>query len=337
MKVSVVIAAYNHEKYVVQAIHSVLDQTFQDFEIILIDDASTDRTFDLAQGIRDPRLVCLRAPQNRGVSATYNACIERARGDYIAVLNSDDMFHPEKLARQVALLDGDAATGAVFSHAGLIGEDGRARADERPGWNVFNQPNRSRHAWLRHFFFAGNCLCHPSVMIRKAVHDQIGVYDIRYAQIHDLDLWIRLCLHTGIQVIEEPLTLFRVRDNQANANNHRPETVRRIDWEYDQVVQRYLQLIDFSSFNAVFPENTLREDEWDEEAQRYALAKLAIGGPRPAHQRLALQLLHDLFGRLGMEEMERRFGLPLNWFLQTTGAVSLSFFSAGAAAGPAQP
>jgi hypothetical protein len=95
-------------------------------------------------------------------------------------------------------------------------------------------------------------------------------------------------------------------------------------------VRRYLGLLDYTDFNQVFPENTLREDEWDSDAQCYALAKLALSGPRPAHQRLALELLHELFGRLGAARTEQRFGLPLNWFLQTTGAVPLVRFGARA-------
>ena len=324
MKVSVVIAAYNHEKYVEQAIESVLGQTFGDFEIILIDDASQDRTFERAQQIRDPRLQCARARQNRGVSATYNACIERASGEYIAVLNSDDFFALDKLARQVEVLEARPDVAAVFTHADLADEAGLPQRDLPPDWNVFTGPNLTRHAWLRRFFLEGNSLCHPSAMIRKSVHDEVGLYDIRYAQIHDLDLWIRICMKYAIHVIERPLTHFRLRDDQANANNTRPETLTRIDWEYEHVVRRYLDLHRHDDFTRVFPETSLRADEWDQSAQRYALAKAAITGPRPAHQRLALELIHQLFGELGDAEMERRFGLPLNWFLQTTGALRLN-------------
>lgn len=325
MKVSVVIASYNHEQYVARALESVLGQSFQDFEIVLTDDASTDRTFEIAQGFDDARIHCVKSPRNRGTSATYNACIARARGDYIAVLNSDDLFVPEKLARQVQILDQMPSVGAVFTEALLIDESERPHHGLPGGAAGFKAPNRTRQAWLRNFFENGNSLCHPSVMIRRAVHAQVGVYDPRLIQVHDFDMWIRLCMRHEIHVIAEPLTFFRVRDNEANANNTRPGTVARIDWEYEHVMQRFLDIQNFADFVSVFPEAAGSAADWGSETQRYYLAKLAMGGARPAQRRFAMELLHDLYGELGAEEMERRFGLPPDWYWRMTGDPELIY------------
>lgn len=325
MKVSVIIASYNHERYVEQAIRSVLAQSFQDFEIILVDDASTDRTFEIAQGIRDVRLTCIRAPKNCGTSTTYNTCLAHARGEYVAVLNSDDFFAPGRLQRQVDLLDAKPGVAAVFSQAQFVDEAGAPYWSLPGGAIGFAAANCSRHIWLRRFFFEGNQLCHPSVMIRRSVHQDIGLYDFRLIQIHDFDLWIRVCLKHDIHVLEEPLINFRVRDNQGNANNTKPGTIARITWEYDHVVRRFLEITGFDEFAQVFPEVTLPRDEWDLFAQRYALAKLALPVQNVAHARLGLELLYGLFGDLGASEVERRFGLPLDWFLRTTGMPELIF------------
>ena len=322
MKVSVLIASYNHERYIEDAIESVLGQTLQDFEIVLIDDCSQDRTFEFASRIADPRIVCARAVHNRGTSATYNDCIARARGEYVAVLNSDDFYHPDKLRQQAALLDAKREVAAVFSHAELVDEAGATRPRDRYP-NTFYQPNCSRHAWLRKFFFEGNSLCHPSAMVRKEVHREVGVYDPRYGQIHDLDLWIRICLKHPIHVIQAPLTYFRLRDNSANANNASPDTLARIAWEYDHVIRRYLELSSWDDFMAVFPESTADPRSWDAAAQRNELAKMALGVPNLAHRRLALESMHDLFGELGADTVERRFGLSLGRFLRMTGELGL--------------
>ena len=325
MKVSVVIASYNHEKYVARAIESVLAQTFQDFEIVLTDDASTDSTFTIAKAFGDPRISCSRSPRNCGTSSTYNACLERARGEYLAVLNSDDMWAPEKLAQQVALLDARPEVAAVFTAAELIDENDRLRQGLPGGSIGFAAPNRPRHSWLRQFFDVGNSLCHPSVMIRRATHAEVGNYDPRLIQIHDLDLWIRVCLADEIHVIDAPLTRFRVRDNEANANNTRPGTVARIDWEYEHVMQRFLSLSAHAEFVKVFPEAAVEAGEWDSATQRYFLAKFAIGGPRPAQRRFGMELIHGLFGEFGAVEVERRFGLPLDWYLRMTGDPELIY------------
>lgn len=322
MKVSVLIASYNHERYVEDAIESVLAQTLQDFEIVLVDDCSSDRTFDIASSIKDPRLTCVRAAHNRGTSTTYNECVARARGEYVAVLNSDDFFHPDKLRRQVALLDARPELAAVFTHADLVDEAGATRPTG-PQPNIFRQSNRARHAWLRRFFFEGNCLCHPSVMIRRGIHDQIGGYDPRFGQVHDLELWIRICLQHEIHVIEEPLTYFRLRDNDANSNNSNAKTLNRIAWEYDHVIRRYLELSSWQEFKAVFPEAVTELQDWDEAALHNELAKIALGVANLAHHRLALELLHALFGRLGAVEVERRFGLSIGRFIGLTGELDL--------------
>ena len=319
-KISVVIAAYNHERYVANAIESVLAQDFGDFEIILIDDGSTDRTFEIARDFRDPRIICSAAARNSGVSATYNACIERARGHYIAVLNSDDFFLPEKLKRQVTLLDARPEVGAVFTHARMVGEHGQTLS---PTGELFARTNQSRFAWLRRFFFEGNCLCHPSVMVRRQVHDEVGLYDPRFAQIHDLDLWIRICERHEIHIIEEPLTCFRLRDGENNANNGRPETLNRIMWEYTHVIRRYAGIDSAAEFLAIFPEADVDSSRWDPSSRANALAKLAINVPNLAHAGLALSLLHELFGNLGAPAMERRFGLPLSRYLKLTGEIDL--------------
>ncbi len=318
--ISVVIAAYNHERYVAHAIESVLAQDFGDFEIILIDDGSSDRTLEIARSFRDPRIMCSAAARNAGASATYNACIERSRGRYIAVLNSDDSFLPEKLKRQAALLDARPEVGAVFTHARMVGEQGQTLA---PSGELFARANRSRFAWLRRFFFKGNCLCHPSVMIRRQVHDEVGLYDPRFAQIHDLDLWIRVCERHEIHVIETPLTCFRLRDGEANANNSRPETLNRIMWEYTHVIRRYARIGSAAEFLAIFPDADVDPERWDPATRANALAKLAINVPNLAHAGLGLSLLHELFGDLGALEMERRFGLPLSRYLKLTGEIDL--------------
>lgn len=321
--ISVLIAAYNHERYVASAIESVLAQDFSDFEIILVDDGSSDRTLEIARGFRDPRIMCSAAARNSGVSTTYNACIARARGRYIAVLNSDDYFLPEKLKRQVMLLDSRPEVGAVFTRARMVGEQGQTLA---ASGELFARTNRSRCAWLRRFFFKGNCLCHPSVMIRRQVHDEVGLYDPRLAQIHDLDLWIRVCGRHEIHIIEEPLTCFRLRDGDANANNGRPETINRIMWEYTHVIRRYAGIDAAAEFLAIFPEADVDPSRWDPSSRANALAKLAINVPNLAHAGLALSLLHELFGNLGAPEMERRFGLPLSRYLKLTGEID--FFRA---------
>src|SRR4051812_30349914 len=102
-KVSVIMASYNHAKFVQTAVQSVLLQTFEDWELCITDDASQDGTPDIVEAIDDKRIRLHRLPENRGVSAALNDAIRRSSGDYIAVLNSDDVFLSDKIRAQVEL------------------------------------------------------------------------------------------------------------------------------------------------------------------------------------------------------------------------------------------
>src|ERR1043166_3249216 len=131
-RLSVVIKSYNHAPFVAQTIQSVLDQSFQDFEIVVTDDASTDGTADVIRTFADPRISLEVLPHNRGISAAMNETLARARGELIAILNSDDYALPGRLERQVAYLDMHPEIGAVFALARPVDDSGEPAADFSP-------------------------------------------------------------------------------------------------------------------------------------------------------------------------------------------------------------
>ena len=112
--VSVVVKSYNHAAFIGETIRSVLDQSVQDFEIVVTDDGSSDGTPDVVRGFADPRIHLEVFPRNRGISQAMNATIARARGTYVAILNSDDFALPGRLARQTAFLEAHSDVAAVF-------------------------------------------------------------------------------------------------------------------------------------------------------------------------------------------------------------------------------
>ncbi len=105
----------------------------------------------------------------------------------------------------------------------MIDERDQPLPADHPRQQTFSQPNRDRTAWLRQLLLKGNCLCHPSAMVRAGAYDEVGLYDECMAQLPDLDMWIRICLRYDIWVIQERLTLFRLLDHERNASGNRPE------------------------------------------------------------------------------------------------------------------
>jgi glycosyltransferase involved in cell wall biosynthesis len=295
-RTSVVIPSYNHEKYVAECIQSVLGQTFQDFEIVVVDDGSSDATVERIRSIHDPRLHLFVSESNRGQFSAMEEGVRQARGEFIAVLNSDDAFHPEKLDKQVRFMDGHPEVGAVFTGVQLIGEDGQAFTDEKHHLHgLFKTENRSRQEWMNYFFYRGVCVSHPSMMVRKSCHEVLGHYKKHLAQWSDLDFILRILTRYEMHIIPEKLTKFRVRSGEANTGGNRPEARIRGMWEYGRVLRFYLTLTDLDDFEQVFPLARSRFGELDARLIGFYVGQLALEHENPVYKHFGISVLFDVF------------------------------------------
>ncbi|MFI3188792.1 hypothetical protein BCS42_06590 [Crenothrix sp. D3] len=276
-KISVILTSYNHDNYINEAIDSVLNQTFTDFELIIWDDGSSDDSWEIIQSYSDPRIQVFQNPQNKGpVFGINKAIFEIARGKYIAIHHSDDVWEADKLKQQVDFLDTHFDIGAVFSNALAINEESLPLTDKTHFYaDVFNKTNRTRHEWLRFFFNQGNALCHPSILIRKQCYQDCGLYRPMLAQVPDFDMWIRLCLKYEIHVLPEQLIRFRVRNQEANTSGNRPETRIRGLYEYYKLLNNYRTISSFDELIKIFPfaQKYYRGDASDTD---FALAMVAL-------------------------------------------------------------
>ena len=291
--VSVVIKAYNHAKYVAQSIDSILSQSFQDFELVITDDGSTDATPEIIRGFSDPRIRFERFEHNRGISQAMNATVARARGEFIAILNSDDFALPGRLETQVAFLRRHPEVAALFCVPRQVGEDGEPVAGYGTLFDFpFDEPAPPRHAWLRRFFFRCNSLCAPSAMVRRAVFEEIGDDDPRFHNLQDYDRWIRLLEKHEIFVMTEPLTAFRFRANQANASAGRHDATLRVAFEWFEILKRYRSFApDF--LREIFAEDIAQNGIDASGPAGTWLAELAMLGESPSHLLFALDTLYE--------------------------------------------
>jgi Glycosyl transferase family 2 len=218
-------ATYNHAPYVAQSVKSVLDQTFSDFEFLIVDDGSQDDTPGIVAQFDDPRISFVASSENRGSAARRSELIARSRGKYIAVQNSDDYWPPDKLAYQRDFLERNPDIGAVFGRACVIDANGVPTTDTTP---VFDHDNRSPGQWLRRFFERGNCLCHPSVMIRRSCHEELGGYDPRFRQSVDLQMWVRFC--KKFRLFQSDKVLVFLRWHGRNASDISDDPGARTRW-----------------------------------------------------------------------------------------------------------
>lgn len=199
-KVSVIMSVYNGEKFLEEALESILKQTFPDYEFIIINDGSTDRTPQILASFDDPRLVTVNQ-NNRGLTVSLNRGIRLAKGTYIARMDADDISEPTRLERQVEVLDRDPDVVLVACWYKVIDQKGNVLAHRR-------LPTDGKQ--LARLLVHCNPICHGSVLMRKEAIEAVGLYDenLRYAQ--DYDLWLRL-LRKGYSFSIVPEFLYRYR------------------------------------------------------------------------------------------------------------------------------
>jgi glycosyltransferase involved in cell wall biosynthesis len=274
--VSVIIPSYNHEKFIKECIQSVLDQTFQDLEIIITDDDSIDHTVDVIESFDDPRIKLFKFHKNQGVSIAANNCIRHASGKYIAWLSSDDVWYSRKLAVQVKYLDEHPKVAVVFGKVDWIDEYGNPiRNRQFPYMNIYEVENRSRFEWLRHFFLKGNCLSLPCSLVRTECFAELGMFNSTYANIQDFDLWIRICHKADIHILDQKLIKNRWISDETNASGDNIRTRLRVPFEYKQSLNHYLQISDPDEFLLIFPFAS-KYGEVTSDTIPYLLGRIAI-------------------------------------------------------------
>lgn len=211
-KVSICIPTYCGGKTIGPAIESVLAQSLTDFELIVIDDGSTDNTRAVVESFADPRVKYFLNPKNLGPEGNWNRCLELASGKYFKLLPHDDLLHWQCLERQSAVLDADTqeTITLVFCARDVIGPSGkkltkRAYPNGRTGSIDGNSVMRS---CVRR---GTNLLGEPgAVLLRKSLANKIGLFDATNPYVIDLDYWFRLLAHGNAYFFEDSLASFRV-------------------------------------------------------------------------------------------------------------------------------
>lgn len=208
-RVSVVTAVYNGERYVREAIDSLLHQSFSNFELIVIDDASTDGTPAILQSIRDPRVRLLHNDRNLGLARSLNRGIAAATGEYVARQDADDVSEPDRLRRQVAYLDAHPDVALLGSAHREIDPDGRPIRD------VDAHCSHTTLVWAMLFYCP---FVHSAVMFRRqTVVDAVGVYDPSYRYSMDFEYWSRIAARFRIANLPEQLVRLRMHDTSMTA------------------------------------------------------------------------------------------------------------------------
>jgi len=319
--VSVIMTTYNHAPYLAEAIQSVLNQRCVDFEFLIADDGSTDSTCEIVESFKDNRIQFYPHSTNRGACKRINDLVERATGEFVAIINSDDIWcDPHKLDLQLSIMQDKPELGACFSRVGFIDHLGH-RVEKRAMSNgdVFNQPNRSQGKWLRHFFEFGNCLATPSVLIRRQCYEELGKYNNNLRQLPDFEFWIRLLKKYPIYILDSELIKFRIVRGRNTSAPTISNSIRIVNEHF---------LIAESFFDGVSPK-LLKEGFSDLlqypniptsfhlEIEGILLLLSSVGNPENAYKLTGLQKLNRLYAsELHQKVLEEFYSIDGLWFQQ---------------------
>lgn len=209
-RISVIMSVYNGEKYLREAIESILNQTFADFEFLIVNDGSTDGSLEIIQSYPDERIRVINNEQNIGLTKSLNRAIRQARGEFIARQDADDISLPNRFEEQIKYFDQHPETAMLGTSKYVIDEDGKILRQE-----IALLKPRSKN------LLKTNVLTHGAVMFRKTIVDELGAYNevLRYSQ--DYELWLRIAKHYEVRNLRQQL--YKSRSHSAN--------IRLMNWE----------------------------------------------------------------------------------------------------------
>lgn len=277
--VSVIIPAYNVERYIAQTVRSVLNQTYSNFELLIIDDESPDKSVEICQQFGDPRLKIIHQ-KNRGLAGARNTGIRQAKGDYLAFLDGDDLWLPEKLEKHVQHLESSPNVGVSFSRSQFIDGNGNSLG-------IYQMPKLKdippEHLLCRNPIGNGS-----APVIRREVFAAIRFednlygrvedfyFDENFRQSEDIECWFRIAAQTRWQIegIPDALTLYRVNAEGLSAN-----VLKQLD-SWEKLIAKHRQ---------ESPELIRR---WEHPARAYQLRYLARRAVRLKDGRMATELVN---------------------------------------------
>lgn len=225
--VTVILPVYNTEKYIAEAVQSILNQTFSDFELLVINDASTDRTLEVLNRFSDNRLKIITNPTNLKVVKSLNKGLELAKGEFIARMDADDISHPQRFKRQIEYFNDHPEVDLCGSWVQMIGDDNY----------ILTLPEK--HETIKADMLFKNIIVHPSVMFRKEKLSGFR-YDETYINAEDYALWVEVMDKVRFGIIPEVLLKYRV--HHSNVSIHRPHNaavIKEMNYKtYSKLLQR---------------------------------------------------------------------------------------------------
>ena len=308
------------EEYFREAVESILNQTFTDFELIIIDDCSKPYIADIAKSYSDQRIKYFRLKENSGAAEARNFALKKAISPYIAFMDSDDISYPERLQKQYDYLENHPEIGCLGTKVQIISETALCK--------IF--PEETQHKAIELWFlFNGNVFCQSSIMLRKVILDKNHIqYNPYYVPTEDYALWLDLIGLTQFSVLEESLVKYRFYSENIS-NQKKKQQYQKGNEARISALTKYLNLREFnqSVFNKFLLEQNLTQQELEYVDSILPKIIKILDGNRHTylnickifknHFRKLFLHTHTLYGHclLIKSPLNKYFNIPLGWRL----------------------
>lgn len=308
--VSVVVPTYNGGDDLKKTLDSILEQTYQNMEVLVVDDASTDSTREKILAYKDTRIKPVFLEKNRLVCYAGNVGFEKASGKYIALTGHDDIWEADKIEKQVSFLEEHPSYGLCFTWVNMIDEYGREANRENDNlYKTFHNDNIGSARWSRKLIVENNFFCAPSACIRTEVLKKTGYYRYALVQLQDYDLWLRILKETDIYILQERLTRYRrttVPGRQLSEINEK--TMARDSHERQWIHDSYFRSLSAEMFVQIFGEDMRRKNACSEKEILCEKAFFLWNKGNCFAEKWFIELLEDAECR-DILEREYQFGL----------------------------
>ncbi len=322
--VSVVVPVYNGQDFIGETIESILNQTYRNLEVIIIDDASKDNSKEVinSYATKDARIRTVFQEKNNNVCYTGNIGFKMACGKYVSLIGHDDVWKEDKLQRQIAFMEEHPSYPACFSWADIIDDDGEVVNVQNDFLHYkFCSDNQSREQWMRKLLLLGNHFCAPSVCIRKSVIDKVGYYRLALLQLQDWELWLRILQEGKIYIIKNKLLKYRrFTKRRGSISFESIETKNRTAHEAQWIFNHYVWNMKNEEFIKVFAEDLKNPITYSEKEILCEKALLIYEYHNCSAEAHFIELLEDEECR---DIFEKNYGLRLSDFYELSAKARL--------------
>lgn len=317
-KISILTPSFNHERFVGAFIRSVLCQTFEDFELIIVDDCSSDGNVKKIREFRDGRIKLIEHPFNRGINASLNTAFEHSSGELLIFIASDDMLLPNALESIYRTFMCQSYI-ALYNRLIQVDVNGSSKGE------IMVEKSRSREQMLHRIFTEGNCLVSPGLTLGRKTFEEI-LYPLNNAMSNhqDTQMNIKLLLAGEIHIMQEPLILYRFDERMNNISHGNLTTREREKLEIDSLMDTFLQIEDVALLQKIFS-HEIKQTKIQpfQESIEYFLGRMAILSMDRARQEWGYRkIMHSYSTSQKARDLKAIYGFEFKDYLKIASLLS---------------